>query len=110
MTVFVALLRAVNVGGTGKLPMADLKQMCEGAGFNAVRTYIASGNLVLESGKTEGAVKAALESTLRSYAGRWCACAHGGRTRGGAGWRPLSEGGPGPDRLQLSPVEPPPRW
>ena len=39
---FVALLRAVNVGGTGKLPMSDLKAICEGAGFKAVRTYIAS--------------------------------------------------------------------
>jgi uncharacterized protein (DUF1697 family) len=70
MTVFVALLRAVNVGGTGKLPMADLEQMCERAGFKAVRTYIASGNVVLESGRTEVAVKASLESTLRSYAGK----------------------------------------
>jgi uncharacterized protein (DUF1697 family) len=70
MTVFVALLRAVNVGGTGKLPMADLKQMCERAGFKAVRTYIASGNVVLESGRTEAAVKASLEATLRSYAGK----------------------------------------
>jgi uncharacterized protein (DUF1697 family) len=70
MTVFVALLRAVNVGGTGKLPMADLKQMCERAGFKAVRTYIASGNVALESGKTEAAVKATLEATLRSYAGK----------------------------------------
>jgi len=70
MTVFVALLRAVNVGGTGKLPMADLKQMCERAGFKAVQTYIASGNVVLESGKSEAAVKAALEATLRSYAGK----------------------------------------
>jgi uncharacterized protein (DUF1697 family) len=29
MTAFVALLRAVNVGGTGKLPMSELKEMCE---------------------------------------------------------------------------------
>ena len=29
MTAFVALLRAVNVGGTGKLPMSELKAMCE---------------------------------------------------------------------------------
>ena len=43
MTGYVALLRAVNVGGTGKLPMTLLTQMCEGAGFSQVRTYIASG-------------------------------------------------------------------
>ena len=33
MPVFVLLLRAVNVGGTGKLPMSDLKGLCEKAGF-----------------------------------------------------------------------------
>jgi uncharacterized protein (DUF1697 family) len=29
MPVVVALLRAVNVGGTGKLPMSDLKRLCD---------------------------------------------------------------------------------
>ncbi|MET0755288.1 MAG: DUF1697 domain-containing protein, partial [Pseudoxanthomonas sp.] len=47
MNNHVALLRAVNVGGTGKLPMADLRALCEAAGFKEVRTYIASGNVVL---------------------------------------------------------------
>ena len=70
MTAFVALLRAVNVGGTGKLPMTELKAMCEGCGFKAVRTYIASGNVVFESGLTEAKVKAALEAALQAYAGK----------------------------------------
>jgi uncharacterized protein (DUF1697 family) len=48
MTAFVALLRAVNVGGTGKLLMSDLTSLCEVAGFTAVRTYIASGNVVFK--------------------------------------------------------------
>ena len=43
MSSFVALLRAVNVGGTGKLPMAALKDICEDLGFAAACTYIASG-------------------------------------------------------------------
>ena len=47
MTTYVALLRAVNVGGTGKLAMADLKSLCVKAGFDKVQTYIASGNIVL---------------------------------------------------------------
>ena len=33
MAAFIALLRAVNVGGTGKLPMTELVAMCEKAGF-----------------------------------------------------------------------------
>lgn len=41
MTAYVALLRAVNVGGTGKLPMAELVRICEAIGFTAIRTYIA---------------------------------------------------------------------
>ncbi len=67
---YVALLRAVNVGGTGKLAMTELKAMCEAAGFIAVRTYIASGNVIFRSGLDERAVKAALESRLLAYAGK----------------------------------------
>jgi len=70
VNAFVALLRAVNVGGTGKLPMAQLKAMCEAAGFQSVRTYIASGNVVFRSKKTEAQVKAALEAALAAYAGK----------------------------------------
>jgi uncharacterized protein (DUF1697 family) len=70
MTAFIALLRAVNVGGTRKLPMNDLKALCETAGFVKVRTYIASGNVVFESGRSEAQVKATLETSLKAYAGK----------------------------------------
>ncbi|THD35297.1 MAG: DUF1697 domain-containing protein [Sphingomonas sp.] len=70
MTAYVALLRAVNVGGTGKLPMTELVAMCEEAGFEKVKTYIASGNVVFTSGKSEKAVKAALEKAMHAYAGK----------------------------------------
>ena len=70
MASFVALLRAVNVGGTGKLPMSEFKAICEELGFGAVRTYIASGNVVFTSRKSEAAVKAALEKRLAAYAGK----------------------------------------
>ena len=53
MPVFIALLRAINVGGTGKLPMSDLRSLCEKAGFRNVRTYIASGNVVAERDGSE---------------------------------------------------------
>ena len=69
MTAYVALLRAVNVGGTGKLPMSDLKAMCEEAGFTKVRTYIASGNVVFDSDKKETEVATALNDKLKAYAG-----------------------------------------
>jgi len=70
VTAFVALLRAVNVGGTGKLPMTALVRMCEAAGFASVQTYIASGNAVFSSPDTEADVKARLEDALQSYAGK----------------------------------------
>jgi uncharacterized protein (DUF1697 family) len=68
MASFIALLRAVNVGGTGKLAMSDLKAMCEEIGFGAVRTYIASGDVVFTSRKSEAAIKAVLEKQLEAYA------------------------------------------
>ena len=70
MPVFIVLLRAVNVGGTGKLPMGDLKRLCEKAGFQNVRTYIASGNVVAQRDGAEAKAKAALEAELQAYAGK----------------------------------------
>lgn len=70
MPTYIALLRAVNVGGTGKLPMADLRAMCEAAGFRNVRTYIASGNVVFDTPGAAGKAKAALEAALESHAGK----------------------------------------
>lgn len=70
MTQYVAFLRAVNVGGTGKLPMTELRAMCESVGFANVRTYIASGNVVFESKLKEASVKSKLESCLADYAGK----------------------------------------
>ena len=70
MTSYIGLLRAVNVGGTGKLAMTDLKSLCETAGFDCVRTYIASGNVVFESKLGEKAVKKILEERLLELAGK----------------------------------------
>jgi uncharacterized protein (DUF1697 family) len=70
MTRYIALLRAVNVGGTGKLPMADLRSLCQHAGFTRVETYIASGNVVFESKAAASNVKTELEARLLAYAGK----------------------------------------
>jgi uncharacterized protein (DUF1697 family) len=70
MTRFIALLRAVNVGGTGKLAMTDLRSMCADAGFARIETYIASGNVVFESNGTARQVQAELESRLCGHAQR----------------------------------------
>ena len=70
MAAFVALLRAVNVGGTGKLAMADLVKLCVKAGFTDVKTYIQSGNVVFDSSASEARVKAALEKSLAAKLGK----------------------------------------
>ena len=70
MTAYVALLRAVNVGGTGKLPMTQLVELCAQAGFVDVETYIASGNAVFRAQAAEAEVRAALEARLEAHAGR----------------------------------------
>lgn len=49
MPTHIALLRAVNVGGTGKLPMAELRKLATALGFANPRTLLASGNLVFEA-------------------------------------------------------------
>lgn len=70
MTSYVALLRAINVGGTGKLEMAELRQLCERCGFINVATYIQSGNVVFQSKRSESSVLKLLEQTLAERMGR----------------------------------------
>ena len=69
MSAYVALLRAVNVGGTGKLPMTVLAKLSSAAGFDQVKTYIASGNVVFSSHGSEAGIRSALQDQLQRYAG-----------------------------------------
>ncbi len=68
----VGLLRAVNVGGTGKLPMSDLRALCEELGFRRVRTYIQSGNLVFSTTLATASAKSRLETALAKVLGKPC--------------------------------------
>ncbi|WP_030602861.1 DUF1697 domain-containing protein [Streptomyces fulvoviolaceus] len=45
-TTYAALLRGINVGGSRKVPMADLRTLMEGLGHDDVRTYLQSGQAV----------------------------------------------------------------
>ena len=71
MTAWVALLRAVNVGGTGKIEIARLRDAVGGAGFGQVKTYIASGNIVFDGPEDESEVRRNLEQAI---AGEFGAC------------------------------------
>ena len=70
MQKYAAFLRAVNVSGTGKLPMTELKKMCEDLGFEGVKTYIASGNVIFKCDLEPKLIQAALDSKLRDFFGK----------------------------------------
>ena len=61
---WVALLRAVNLGARNKVPMAELRTQLEAAGYGSVRTYIASGNVILDAPGSRAAVARGLEQHI----------------------------------------------
>ncbi|HYG47402.1 MAG TPA: DUF1697 domain-containing protein [Allosphingosinicella sp.] len=63
MARFIALLRAVNVGGR-KLPMAELRDLCAELGWEDVETYIQSGNVVFTAPGEAGAIGTGLEEAI----------------------------------------------
>ena len=69
MTAYVALLRAVNVGGQ-LLKMEDLRRIAEELNLNSPKTFIASGNLLFRSNKTEVALKTELEKAVAAHMGK----------------------------------------
>ena len=70
MTAYAALIRAVNVSGTGKLPKEELKAIGEACGFDNCRTFINSGNLLFTSGLGEAETKKRMEQRIADYLGK----------------------------------------
>ncbi|BBZ22243.1 DUF1697 domain-containing protein [Mycolicibacter hiberniae] len=64
MSRYALFLRGVNVGGI-KLKMPDVAAALRDAGFDEVRTLLASGNVLLDSPAKAAAVRATAESALR---------------------------------------------
>ena len=64
MRPYLVLLRGINVGGKNKVPMAELRTLLEDLGFENVSTYIASGNVLLDSKLSASKVAAKIESAL----------------------------------------------
>jgi uncharacterized protein (DUF1697 family) len=58
---WVALLRGVNLGARNKVPMAELRELLQAQGYGAVRTYIASGNVLLDGPRARAKVAGELE-------------------------------------------------
>jgi uncharacterized protein (DUF1697 family) len=70
MSIYVALLRAVNVAGTSRLTMVDLKRLCVDLGYTNVQTYIASGNVMIQTEDSETRVKQQLAASLHTFMGK----------------------------------------
>lgn len=70
MTTYIALIRAINVGGHRKIKMKDLRKMFMSMGFENVKTYIQSGNVVFSSPETDSAKLAGnIESEILNHFG-----------------------------------------
>lgn len=66
---WVALMRGVNVGGHGKLPMAEFRALLSGLGFNDVRTYIQSGNAVFATTGTANEISNTISAAVEAEFG-----------------------------------------
>ncbi|KUO19081.1 DUF1697 domain-containing protein [Streptomyces dysideae] len=69
-TTYAALLRGINVGGSRKVPMADLRTLMTGLGYDGVRTYLQSGQAVFSSDHgDEESLAAELAQAIRKHFG-----------------------------------------
>ncbi len=69
MTIHIALLRGINVGGKNIIKMADLKRMFEALGLARVQTYIQSGNVLFESAEGEDVLRNRIEQEIERVFG-----------------------------------------
>lgn len=69
MTIYIALLRGINVGGHKRIKMADLKQLLETIGLRKVKTYIQSGNVLFESEEEADLLRQHIEEEINKTFG-----------------------------------------
>jgi uncharacterized protein (DUF1697 family) len=65
----IVLLRGINIGPRNRIAMPALRDLLTGAGFEDVRTYVGSGNVVLETTRTPAAVAKACEKLIAAELG-----------------------------------------
>ena len=98
MARFVALLRAVNVGGR-KLPMAELRGLCGDLGWDEVATYVQSGNVVFAASGSAAELETALEKAVEDRFGFHSEA----MVRTAAQWRALIGANPFADDAKRAP-------
>jgi uncharacterized protein (DUF1697 family) len=68
-TRYVALLRAINLGATRRVSMPRLREVLTERGYGAVRTHLASGNVILDSALPETELGAELARAIQEEFG-----------------------------------------
>jgi len=66
---YAALMRAVNVGGKGSLPMAEVRAMLADAGFDRPETLLASGNAIVGSDLAPDEIERRFEAGIKQRFG-----------------------------------------
>lgn len=69
MTIYIALLRGINVGGKNIIKMAELKRVFEAIGLYDVQTYIQSGNVLFKSNEAEEPLRNKIEHEIEGIFG-----------------------------------------
>src|SRR5437899_12272360 len=100
MSVQIALLRAINVGGRAMVAMSDLRALAEDLGFTGVRTLLQSGNLVLRSDMPSARGERALEQEAKKRLGLETDI----MVRTAAQWRAILARNPFPEHAKRAPA------
>jgi uncharacterized protein (DUF1697 family) len=69
MKTYVVLLRGINVGGHKKVPMVELRELLSKSGFKDVRTYIQSGNIILQSSHNKAQIAQKVKDAIHTHFG-----------------------------------------
>src|SRR2546430_9869888 len=100
MTIHIALLRAVNLGGHNKVAMGDLRELLAGLGMQDARSLLQSGNLVFRS---DGRTAKQLECVLEDAAAKHLGLKTDFFIRTAIEWKALIAGNPFPEEAQSDP-------
>jgi uncharacterized protein (DUF1697 family) len=100
VTVQIALLRAINVGGRAKVAMSDLRDVMTALGFAGVRTLLQSGNVVFGAARQSGR---ALEDALEAAVARTLGFHVDIVVRSAAQWRAIVDSNPFPEEAARDP-------
>lgn len=66
---YVALLRGINVSGKNKVPMKELKPLCETLGWENIRTHLQTGNVIFSTSNPGASLEVDLEQAVEAHFG-----------------------------------------